>query len=103
MNWDNIWQLTTTKTEFAAAIPSEEAHTLTTSAQFPDDKLGSSRQSFDPDARRHRRRGYLLRSPRRAIARLKGAAIEFALIAILLAGFIMAALFALDLSDMLRW
>ena len=37
------------------------------------------------------------------IDRLKGAAIEFALIAILIAGFIMAALFGLDLSGMLRW
>ena len=55
------------------------------------------------DARPYRRRGYFLRSPRRAIDRLKAAAIEFALIAILIAGFIVAALFALDLTDMLRW
>jgi hypothetical protein len=103
MNSDNIWQLTPTKTEFAATIPSEEAHALTTSTQFSNDKLGSSRKPFDADARPYRRRGYLLRSPRRAIDRLKAAAIEFVLIAILIAGFIMAALFALDLSDMLRW
>jgi hypothetical protein len=76
---------------------------LTASTQFPNDELGPSRPSFDPDARPHRRRVYFLRSPRRAIGRLKAAAIEFALIAILIAGFIVAALFALDLSDMLRW
>ena len=103
MNCDSIWQATPTKTEFAAAIPTEEAHALTTSTQFPDDKLGPSRRSFDDDARPYRRRGYLLRSPRRAIDRLKAAAIEFALIAILIAGFIVAALFALDLTDMLKW
>ena len=48
-------------------------------------------------------RRYLLRSPRRALRRLITAAIELALIAILIAGFIMAALFGLDLTGMLRW
>jgi Flp pilus assembly pilin Flp len=76
---------------------------LTTSIQFPNDELGPSRPSFDTDARPYRRRGYFLRSLRRTIDRLKAAVIEFALIAILIAGFIVAALFALDLSDMLRW
>jgi len=76
---------------------------LTTATQFPNDKLRSSRPSFDADERPYRRRGYYRRSPRRVIDRLKGAAIEFALIAILIAGFIMAALFGLDLSGMLRW
>lgn len=35
--------------------------------------------------------------------RLTAAAIEFVLIAILVAGFIVAALLALDLSDVLKW
>ncbi len=35
--------------------------------------------------------------------RLKAAAVEFVLIAILVAGFIVAALLALDLSDVLKW
>jgi hypothetical protein len=103
MNRDSIWQSTPTKTEFAAAIRSQEAHALTTSTQFPNDELGPSTPSFDADARPYRRRGYFLRPPRRAIDRLKAAAIEFVLIAILIAGSIVAALFALDLSDMLRW
>lgn len=103
MNRDTIWQLTPTKTEFAAAIRSQEANPLTTSTQLPNDKLGSPRQSFDADARPYRRRGYFHRSPRRLIDRVKAAAIKFALIAILVAGFIVATLCALDLSDMLRW
>jgi hypothetical protein len=37
------------------------------------------------------------------IDRLKAAAIEFAQIAILIAGFIMATLCALDLLDMPKW
>jgi hypothetical protein len=47
--------------------------------------------------------GYFVSSPRSVIDRLKAAAIEFALIAILIAGFIIAVLCALDLLDMLRW
>ena len=35
--------------------------------------------------------------------RLTAAAIEFVLIAMLFAGFIVAALLALDLSDLLKW
>ena len=48
----------------------------------------------------YRRRGYFTRSPRDLLDRLKAAAIEFASIAILIVGFIMAALFAVDLLDM---
>ncbi len=44
-----------------------------------------------------------MRSSRRALRRAMAAVIELALIAILIAGFIVAALFALDLSNMLRW
>jgi hypothetical protein len=86
MNWENIWKLTPTKTEVAAVIPSEGVHVLTTSTRFP-----------------YRKRGYFISSPRSVIDRLKAAAIQFAQIAILIAGFIVAALCALDLSDMLRW
>jgi hypothetical protein len=103
MKRDNIWQSAPTKTEFAPAIQSQEAKTLTTSTQFPNDELGPSRPSFNMDPRPYRRRGYFLRSPRRAFDRLKAAAIQFALITILIAGFVVAALFALDLSDMLKW
>jgi hypothetical protein len=76
---------------------------LTTSTQFPDEELDSSRNSLESDARRYRRRGYYVRSRRGVLDRLKAAAIQLALIAIVIAGFIMAALFALDLLDMLRW
>jgi len=48
----------------------------------------------------YRRRGYFIRSPRDLLDRLKGAAMEFASIAVLIAGLIMAALFAVDLLDM---
>ena len=51
----------------------------------------------------YRKRGYFISSPRGVIDRLKAAAIEFAQIAILIAGFIMATLCALDLLDMLKW
>ena len=50
-----------------------------------------------PDARPYRKRGYLVRSLRSVLDQLKEAAIKFALIALLIAGFIMAALFAVDL------
>jgi hypothetical protein len=97
MNWDNIWKLTPTKTEVAAAIPPERVHALTTSTQFPNDELGSSRNPLEPDARPYRKRGYFSRSSRGVLDRLKAAAIEIALIAILLAGFIiMAALIAVE-------
>jgi hypothetical protein len=63
-------------------------------------KLGSSAKSLEPDARPYRKRGYFVSSPRSVIDRLKAAAIEFALIAILIAGFIiMAALVAVDVLD----
>jgi hypothetical protein len=48
-------------------------------------------------------RRYLGRSPRRVPRRLMTAVIKLALIAILIAGFVIAALFALDLADLLRW
>jgi hypothetical protein len=66
--------------------------------------INSVRQQsfFEPDARPYRKRGYFVSSPRSVIDRLKAAAIRFAWIAILIAGFIMAVLCALDLMDMLR-
>jgi hypothetical protein len=48
----------------------------------------------------YRRRGDFTWSRRDLLDRLKAAAIEFASIAMLMAGFIMAALFAVDLLDM---
>jgi hypothetical protein len=51
----------------------------------------------------YRKRGYFISSLRGLIGRLKAAAIEFAQIAILIAGFIVAALCALDLLDLLKW
>jgi hypothetical protein len=47
----------------------------------------------------YRRRGYFTSAPRGVLDRLKAAAIEFASIAMLMAGFIMVALFAVDLLD----
>jgi hypothetical protein len=44
-----------------------------------------------------RKRGYFVRSRRSVLDRLKAATIEFASIAILIVGLIMAALFAVDL------
>jgi hypothetical protein len=98
MNEDSIWKFSPTKTEVAAAIPSERVHALTTSTE-----LGSPRKSLEPDARPYRKRGYFVSSSRSVIDRLKAAAIEFALITMLIAGFILPALFHLDLLDMLRW
>jgi hypothetical protein len=91
------------KIDAAAAILSERVHALTTSTQFPGDEVASSGKSLEPDARLYRKQGYFVRSPRRVLDRLRAAAIEFVSIALLVAGFIMAALFALDLSDRLQW
>ena len=76
---------------------------MTASTQFPHDELGSPIRSLAPGARPRGRMGYLIRSSLRMLDRLKAAAIEFVLIAILVAGFIVAALLALDLSDLLKW
>ena len=111
MNYKNIWKLTATKTEVAAAIPSERVHALTISTRVPNDGFGSSAKSLEPDTglfrkrgyRSYRKRGCFVSSPRSVLDRLKAALIEFASIAILVAGFVMAALFALDLMDMLKW
>jgi hypothetical protein len=50
----------------------------------------------------YRNRAYVIWSLRGVIDQLKAAATEFAQIAILIAGFIIAALCALDLSDLLK-
>ncbi len=76
---------------------------MTASTQFPNHELSSPIRSLAPDARPLGKIGYLIRSSRRVLDRLKAAAIEFVLIAILVAGFIVAALLALDLSDVLKW
>ena len=64
-------------------IPSEGVSALTTSTRFA--------KSLEPDARL---------SLRSVLDRLKAAAIGLALIATLVAGFIMTALFVIDLLDM---
>ena len=103
MNPDNNWKSTPTKTEGARAIPFERVHALTTSTRFPDDELGSPGRLWRPDPRVGRMRRYLMRSSRRALRRLMTGMIELALIVVLMAGFVIAALFALDLANMLRW
>jgi Flp pilus assembly pilin Flp len=81
----------------------KERTLLTASTQFPNHELSSPIRSLAPDARPLGKIGYLIRSSRRMLDRLTAAAIEFVLIAILVAGFIVAALLALDLSDVLKW
>jgi hypothetical protein len=81
----------------------KELTLLTASTQFPNHELSSPIRSLAPDARPLGKIGYLIRSSRRILDRLTAAAIEFVLIAILVAGFIVAALLALDLSDVLKW
>ena len=76
---------------------------MTTSTQFPADELCSSRSSLESNVRRNPKSGYFVRSRRSVLGRLKTAALELALIVALIAGFIMAIVFALDLSDMLQW
>ncbi|HEY1780664.1 MAG TPA: hypothetical protein VGG79_09580 [Roseiarcus sp.] len=76
---------------------------MTASTQFPNHELGSPIRSLAPDTRPRGKIGYLISSSRRMLDRLTAAAIEFVLIAILVAGFIVAALLALDLSDVLKW
>ena len=90
------------KLKLPRAFPSKEVQALTLQAQFLNDELGSSAKSLEPDARPYRKRGDFVSSPRGVIDRLRAAAIEFASIAILIAGFIIAALCALDLMDMLK-
>jgi hypothetical protein len=81
------------KLKLPRAFPSKEVQALTLQAQFLNDELGSSAKTL---------RGDFASSPRGGIDRLRAAAIEFASIAILIAGFIIAALCALDLMDMLK-
>ena len=50
-----------------------------------------------------REKGLFRLAPRSGIERLKTAAFEFAWAVILIAGSIVAALFAFDLMEMLRW
>jgi hypothetical protein len=57
------------------------------------------KKPLEPAPRRYRKSGYFVRS-RSLFDRLKAAAIQFVSIALLIAGFIVAALFALDLMDM---
>ncbi len=76
---------------------------MTASTQFSNHELSSPIRSLAPDARPLGKIGYLIRSSRRMLDRLTAAAIEFVLIAILVAGFIVAALLALDLSDVVKW
>ena len=90
------------KLKLPRAFPSREVQALTLQAQFLNDELGSSAKSLEPDARPYRKRGDFVSSPRGVIDRLRAAAIEFTSIAILIAGFIIAALCALDLMDMLK-
>jgi hypothetical protein len=90
------------KLKLPRAFLSKAVQALTASAQFPNDELGSSAKALVPYARALRKRGDLVSSPRGVIDRLRAATIEFASIAILIAGFTIAALCALDLLDMLR-
>ena len=76
---------------------------MTASTQLPNHELSSPIRSLAPGARPRGKIGYLIRSSLRVLDRLTAAAIEFVLIAILVAGFIVAALLALDLSDVLKW
>jgi hypothetical protein len=84
-------------------VSSERARALTMSTRFPKDQFGSSAKSLELAPRPDRKRVYFVSSPPREIGWLKPAAIEFAWAVVLIAGFIMAALCALDLMDMLRW
>jgi hypothetical protein len=103
MSQENIWKLMATKTEGAGPIPSERVHALTTSTQFPNDELDSSRNPLQSHSRPYRRRGYYIRSLRGVLERLKAVAIGLVTIAILIAGLLVVGLLALDLLDMLRW
>jgi hypothetical protein len=97
-------KLTPTKSEVATAIPAEEVPALTTSTRFQKDGFGSSAKSLESGTRALiAKPSHFVSSPRGVIDRLKAAAIEIAKIAVLIAGFIIAVLCALDLSDMLRW
>jgi hypothetical protein len=74
-------------------------HASTTSTRFPNDEVRSSGKSLESDAP-YRKRGHFVSSPLGVIDRMKAAAIEFASIGILISGFIIAALCAVDLMDM---
>jgi hypothetical protein len=78
-------------------------HALTTSTQFPNDELDSPRNPLQSDSRPYRRRGYYTRSRRGVLELLKAGAIGLVVIAILIAGVLLAGFLALDLLDMLRW
>ena len=75
-------------------------HASTTSTRFPNDEVRSSGKSLEFNARPYRKGGHFVSSLLGVIDRLKAAAIEFASIGILISGFIIAALCAVDLMDM---
>jgi len=95
---NTIWKVTPTKTEVAGGVPSEGVRVLTTSTQFPNDELSPTESSLRPSSRRAGK-NYLVRSRRGVLDRLRAVAIEFVLITILIAGFAMAAFFAVDLMN----
>jgi hypothetical protein len=64
--------------------------------KVPNGSLWADR--WHADARNYRKCSYYVRSPRGVLERLKAAAIEFALITILFAGFTVTVLFAVDLT-----
>ena len=81
----------------------ERVQALTISTPFPNEEFGSSAKSLEPTRAPIASEANFVSSARSVIGWLKTAAIGCAWTAIFIAGSIMAALFALDLMDMLRW
>jgi hypothetical protein len=111
MSENSIWKRTPPKTEPAAAIPSEGLYALTISNRLSNDELASPAKSLEPETRPYRKKGYrssrpgsyFVPSPRGVLDRIVSAARGFVRITLLMAGFILVTLFALDLLDMLKW
>ena len=111
MSEKSIRKGTPPKTEPAAAIPSEGLYALTFSNRLSNDELASPAKSLEPETRPYRKKGYrsyrpgsyFVPPPRGALDRLTSGLMGLVRITLLIAGFILVTLFALDLLDLLKW
>ena len=84
---------------------------MTFSNRLSNDELASPAKSLEPETRPYRKKAYrsfrpgsyFVPSPRGVLDRIMSAAMGFVRITLLMVGFILVTLFALDLLDMLKW
>jgi len=99
MSLDSIWRLTPSEKQSRGGRSGRTMHPLPTQIRFRRLGLASSGKALEPNERPFRKRSYLVKL-QRVLDWLMTVAIEVALIAILIAMFILAAIFVLDVPDM---